>query len=84
LGFLQREDAIQVLRGIIRVCADNGVLINSISLIAPSHGNGLMGYQLKIGTRLDSFCRASLMPLLNERGLEMEENKDYIVVFQRQ
>ena len=81
---MNRGEAIQTLRQIISVCAGNGVLINSVSLIAPSHGNGLVGYQLKIGTRLDSFCRVSLMPLLKEKGLELEENEDDIIIFKRQ
>jgi hypothetical protein len=81
---LQRGEAIQALREIIRVCADNSIFVSSISLIAPSHGNGLMGYQLKIGTKLDSFCRVNMMPLLKEKGLEMEENEDHILIFKRQ
>ena len=81
---MQRGDAIEVLREMIRVCAGNGLLINSVSLIPPSHGNGLVGYQLKIGTRLDSFCRLGLMPLLKEKGLELEENEDDIIIFKRQ
>ena len=80
---LQRQYAIQVLREIIRICANNGTIVSSVSLVAPSQNNGIIGYQLKIGTALDSYCRASLMPLLNEKSLEIEETKGYIVIFKK-
>ena len=78
---MQRGEAIQVLRGVINVCADNSVFINSVSLIPPSKDNGLMGYQLRIGTRLDNDCRESLMPLLRRNHLEIEESSEFIRIY---
>jgi hypothetical protein len=84
LEILQRGEAIQVLREIINVCRSTSAVISSISLTAPSKDNGLMGDQLKIGTRLDDACRRGLMPLFKKQGLGMEENEDYVIIFKRQ
>ena len=80
-GYLNRADAIQILREIIKVCGENSSLIRSVSLMAPFQENGVTGYQLKIGTKLDNTCRSSLMPLLNDKKLAMQENKDSIIIF---
>jgi hypothetical protein len=81
---LRRRDAIQVLRDIIKVCADNSVVISSVALIAPTQTNALSGYQLRIGTTLDYACRNMLMPLLKEKALEMEKKDGAVFIFQRQ
>ena len=81
---MRRRDAIQVLRDIIKVCADNSVVISSVALIAPTQTNALSGYQLRIGTTLDYACRNSLIPLLREKALEMEEKDAAVFIFQRQ
>lgn len=78
---LQRGEAIQLLREIIRACADIGMAISYVNLTPVSLNNGLMRYQLKIGTRLDYACRKALMPLLKKKNLELEENEDHIAVF---
>ena len=81
---MKREEAVQVLRDIINVCAGNSVVVTSVFLIPPSNDSGITGYQLKIGTKLDYTCRMGLMPLLKKNELEMEENEDHILIFKRQ
>ena len=79
-----RGEAIQVLRDIIKFFAANSLFISSICLIAPSNDNGLMGYQLNIGVRLDDASTKGLMPLLKEKCLEKEKNEDHILIFKCQ
>lgn len=81
---MKRRDAIQVLRDIIKVCANNSLVVSSVSLIAPTRTNASTGYQLRIGTTLDDSCRNSLMPLLKEKALEIEEKEGGVFIFQRQ
>ena len=83
-GHLKRADAIQILREILQVCSENSAFISSVSLMAPSQKQGVTGYQLKIVTKLDEACRSSLMPLLREKKLEMQENKDCIIILKSQ
>ncbi len=78
---MERAVAIQVLKDFKRICGDNGVFISSVDLISPSHNDGVTGYQLKIGTTLDDTCREGLMPLLKEKGLELEEANGFILIF---
>lgn len=78
---MQRGEAIQALQEIIRVCADNGRAISYVNLTPITLNNGLMRYQLKIGTRLNFACRKALMPLLKEKNLQLEENEDHIAIF---
>jgi hypothetical protein len=74
----------QLLREILSVCSATFTVINSASLISPTQGNGLTGYQLKIGTTtLNDACRNSLLPLLKENEVELEEAKDSIVFYKR-
>jgi len=82
-GILQRGEAIQLLREILCVCSATVIIVNSVSLISPTQGSGLTGYQLKIGTTLNDAGRNSLMPLLKEHEVEMEETKDFIVFYKR-
>jgi hypothetical protein len=77
---LNRGEAIQTLREIIRVCLDNGMAINYVDLTPIQLNNGLLSYQLKIGTRLNYVCRNSLLPYLKESNLKLEENEDHIIV----
>ena len=77
---MNREEAIQTLRQIIRVCVDNGMAINYVDLTPVQLNNGLQSYQLKIGTRLNYVCRDHLLSHLKESNLKLEENEDHIIV----
>ena len=77
---MNREEAIQTLRQIIRVCVDNGMAINYVDLTPVQLNNGLQSYQLKIGTRLNYACKDCLLPYLKESNLKLEENEDHIIV----
>ena len=84
LSHVQREKAIQVLRDIVAICSDYSAIISSVSLNPPAKDNGLIGYQLKVGTVLNGSCRSGLMPLLKQRNLEIEERDGFITIFKRQ
>ena len=77
---MNRGEAIQTLRQIIRVCVDNAIAINYIDLTPVQLNNGLLSYQLKIGTRLNYVCRNRLLSHLKESNLKLEENEDHIIV----
>ena len=78
---MRREEAIQLVQTMIKICENDPLTINSISLIAPLKDNQLIGYQLEIGTTLSEHCRRVLTSLLIEKDLEMEEKKDSITIF---
>ena len=77
---MNRGEAIQRLREIIRVCLDNGMAIYYVDLTPIQLNNGLLSYQLKIGTRLNYACRDILLSHLKESNLKLEENEDHIIV----
>jgi hypothetical protein len=56
-------------------------MINYVSLISPTQENCFIGYQLKIGTQPTTVFRNSLMLLLKEKGLEMEEKENFILIY---
>lgn len=78
---MNRGDAINILHKIVEICEDSHTIVNSICLIAPSKDNKGAGYHLKVGATLDNDCRKNLLHLLKEKGLEMEENQDAILIF---
>jgi hypothetical protein len=78
---LDRREAIQVLRKVCKICIDIDLNVGSIALTSLTQNSGLTDYQLKIGFRINEACRAGLMPFLKEKGLEMKESEDSIVIF---
>jgi hypothetical protein len=54
------------------------MLITSVSINSQNSG---ASYQLQIGTRLDHTCRKCLMPLLEKKSLEIEEEKEFIRIY---
>ena len=70
-----------MLREIGNICRDNSAFVSSVSLNPPPRNNGLVGYQLKIGTRLDDACRECLSLMLKAKHLDMAVSKDFIVVY---
>jgi hypothetical protein len=82
LGIVERGEAIQLLREILNRCSVGS--IHSVSLISPTLNNGSTGYQLKIGTTLNTAFRNGLMILLKEKGLDMAEEENCITIYNAQ
>jgi hypothetical protein len=80
-GIVERREKIQLVRQILDKC-DNKC-IRSVSLAAPNSRIGSRNYELAIGPAPDCTFRESLIVLLREKGLEMEE-KDNVITIHRQ
>jgi hypothetical protein len=76
---LKRGEATQLLREILNVCSSS-IDIRYVSLNSHAQNKDSTGYQLRIGTQLDTNTRNSLAFLLEKNGFEMEELKDIIVI----
>ena len=73
---VERREAIQLVREILERCL-NIRSIHGVMLIPPTE-KGLTGYQLKIVLEPDATFRNSLLILLKEKGLDMEEKANLI------
>ena len=74
---MERREAIQLVREILNRCL-NVRSIHSVSLVPLYSGKGLTGYRLTIVLEPNAAFRNSLLILLKEKGLDMEEKENVI------
>ena len=77
-GIVERRETIQLVRQILDKC-DNKC-IRSVSLASPNSRIGSKNFELAIGAAPDCTFRESLLVLLREKGLEMEEKENVITI----
>lgn len=82
-AWMKRSEAVQLLKDILEACREQ-IVIDMIYLRQtqqPTQASENEGYQVVVKANLDKSSRDCLKPIIKKHGLDMKEEKEYLIFY---